>query len=43
VRRSRPPDLAWCTFTAVLGKVVLPALVSPLLAGVVAFAATRAA
>ncbi len=29
--------------TAVLGKVVLPALVSPLLAGVVAFAATRAA
>ena len=30
-------------FTAVLGKVVLPALVSPLLAGVVAFAATRAA
>jgi inorganic phosphate transporter, PiT family len=30
-------------FTAVLGKVVVPALVSPLLAGVVAFAATRAA
>jgi phosphate/sulfate permease len=29
--------------TAVLGKVVLPALVSPLLAGLVAFAATFAA
>jgi PiT family inorganic phosphate transporter len=30
-------------FSAVLGKVVLPALVSPLLAGVVAFVATRVA